>query len=157
MLNPSTADERRNDATIERCQRRATRWGYGGLVVTNLFAWCSTDPAGLRRAADPVGAANDAAILSAARDAGLVVCAWGACGSYRGRSAAVLNLLRSRGVTLHSLGRTKCGEPVHPLYIGYGQPLIPMGREVARAWIVVPRVSRRQNGTIPQAKARRAT
>ena len=44
MLNPSTADESTNDPTIERCQRRAQRWGYGGLVVTNLFALCTSDP-----------------------------------------------------------------------------------------------------------------
>ena len=42
MLNPSTADELENDATIERCERRARHNGYGGLVVCNLFAWRAT-------------------------------------------------------------------------------------------------------------------
>ena len=67
LLNPSIADEVTNDPTSERCERRARRWGFGGLIVTNLFALCATDPAGLRRVADPIGPENDAAILEAAR------------------------------------------------------------------------------------------
>ena len=66
LLNPSSADEATNDPTIERCERRARRWGFGGLIVTNLFALCATDPAGLRRVADPIGPENDAAILETA-------------------------------------------------------------------------------------------
>ena len=67
LLNPSSADEATNDPTIERCERRARRWGFGGLIVTNLFALCATDPAGLRRVADPIGPENDAAILETAQ------------------------------------------------------------------------------------------
>ena len=67
LLNPSIADEATNDPTSERCERRARRWGFGGLIVTNLFALCATDPAGLRRVADPIGPENDAAILETAR------------------------------------------------------------------------------------------
>jgi hypothetical protein len=63
LLNPSSADEATNDPTIERCERRARRWGFGGLIVTNLFALCATDPAGLHRITDPIGPENDAAIL----------------------------------------------------------------------------------------------
>jgi nucleoid DNA-binding protein len=67
LLNPSSADEATNDPTIERCERRARRWGFGGLIVTNLFALCATDPAGLHRIADPIGPENDAAILETAQ------------------------------------------------------------------------------------------
>src|SRR3954469_17706712 len=63
MLNPSTADETVNDPTVARCARRARSWGYGGLVVTNLFAFRATDPSGLRAAPDPVGPEDDAAIV----------------------------------------------------------------------------------------------
>src|SRR4051812_14962809 len=42
MLNPSTADETSDDPTVASCTRRARAWGYGGLVVTNLFAFRAT-------------------------------------------------------------------------------------------------------------------
>lgn len=47
MLNPSTADEAQNDPTVERCERRALRLGFGQLEVVNLFALRSTDPSAL--------------------------------------------------------------------------------------------------------------
>jgi hypothetical protein len=41
-LNPSTADENENDPTITRCINFAKSWGYGGVCVTNLFAYCAS-------------------------------------------------------------------------------------------------------------------
>ena len=84
MLNPSTADENANDPTVERCERRAHDWGYGGVIVTNVFAWRSTDPRGLHDTEDPVGPENDAVIPRAALAARDTICAWGVHGRERG-------------------------------------------------------------------------
>lgn len=67
MLNPSTADDIDNDPTVERCQRRAQMLGFGGLMVGNIFAYQSTDPAGLHDPEDPIGAGNDEALIEMAR------------------------------------------------------------------------------------------
>jgi len=117
MLNPSTADEARLDPTCARARAYAERWGYGALVVTNVFAWRATDPAAMQAARDPVGPANDRAIVRAARAAALVVCAWGNHGAHLGRSAEVRALLARAGVRLHALRVNGSGEPAHPLYL----------------------------------------
>lgn len=117
MLNPSTADEVRLDPSCSRAREYAVRWGYGALLVTNVFAWRSTDPGVLASIDDPVGKGNDAAIVRAAGRAQLVVCAWGNHGALFGRSDAVRQRLRDAGIPLHALRLTGRGEPAHPLYL----------------------------------------
>lgn len=122
MLNPSQADEFKNDPTVERIERRARSMGFGGFVVTNLFAFRATLPKDMKAVDDPVGPDNNDAIMAAAREAGIVLCAWGNDGSYRSRSSVVLaNLRRDPLVSakLHYLQLTGKGQPAHPLYIGY--------------------------------------
>jgi hypothetical protein len=117
MLNPSTADELKLDPSCTRARVYAEKWGYGALIVTNLFAWRATDPDDMKAARDPVGKGNDAAILRAAREAGIVVCAWGNHGAHAGRSTRVLEMLRKERVQLHALRVNAGGEPAHPLYL----------------------------------------
>ncbi|PRX37616.1 hypothetical protein SAMN05216257_101641 [Meinhardsimonia xiamenensis] len=127
MLNPSTATERANDPTIERCERRARALGQGAFGVVNLFAFRATRPADLFAAPDPVGPENDAAIAEAAAWADAILCAWGAHGARQGRAEAVTALLRRAGKPMFHLGLTKGGQPRHPLYVGYAVPLQPWG------------------------------
>src|SRR4051795_10144132 len=103
MLNPSTADELKLDPSCTRARVYAERWGFGALVVTNIFGWRATDPDDMKAAKDPVGRGNDAAILRAAREAVLVFCAWGNHGEQRKRAAEVLSLLRNESISLRYL------------------------------------------------------
>lgn len=121
MLNPSTATERQNDPTVERCERRARALGYGAFRVTNIFAWRDTDPRAMRAAPDPVGPDNDAAILGAARWADHIVAGWGAHGAHLGRGPLVEARLRAANHQLMHLGLTQAGHPKHPLYIAYAR------------------------------------
>lgn len=117
MLNPSTADETRLDPTCARARDYAERWGYGALIVTNVFAWRATDPDKMKAVADPVGQGNDRAIARAAREAGIVVCAWGNHGRHMDRAQRVLKVLRKAGVATYALRVNGSGEPAHPLYL----------------------------------------
>jgi hypothetical protein len=117
MLNPSTADERVLDPTCARARDYAERWGYGTLLVTNVFAWRATDPRAMKSADDPVGVDNDVAILLAARKAQIVVCAWGNHARHLERSRAVHGMLRGAAMALHVLRLNASGEPAHPLYL----------------------------------------
>jgi len=129
MLNPSTADADSNDPTVERCERRARAWGFGAVEVVNLFALRSTDPSALKSHADPVGPENDGIIVEAAERSGVIVCAWGSWGAFRGRSAEICFLLGR--FDLHALRVLKSGEPAHPLYLPYSLRPMPWQRRPA--------------------------
>jgi hypothetical protein len=120
MLNPSKADEVRNDPTVERCERRArnSKVGFGGLLVLNIFAFVATLPDDMLAAQDPVGPGNDDALRAAFSLGAPVYCAaWGADGNHRGRDLEVAALARAAGVQLSCLSVTKAGQPRHPLYM----------------------------------------
>jgi hypothetical protein len=118
MLNPSTADEHRDDPTIRRCIGFARHWGYAGLIVANLFARRATDPLTLFAAHDPVGdPANRDAILGAIDEAALILCAWGHFPAAADRGRQAIALVHQRGGTPYCLGLTKRGAPRHPLYV----------------------------------------
>lgn len=123
MLNPSTADHERNDATIERCERRAKALGFGSLIVWNLFAFRATDPKALRNESDPIGPYNDGFILEALHEtksrSGKVVVGWGAHGQYLERYETITDVARSLNISLYCLGMTNAGQPRHPLYVSY--------------------------------------
>jgi hypothetical protein len=124
MLNPSTADEVKLDPTCARARDYAERWGYGALIVTNIFAFRNTDPNRMKAAQDPVGPGNDAAIVKAAKESGIVVCAWGNHGSFLERSCEVRALLSKSKIKPHALRLNANGEPAHPLYLpGRLQPI----------------------------------
>lgn len=116
MLNPSDANERKPDATVDRCKNLTMGWGVGRLLICNLFALRSPNPRALRSSGDPVGPDNDAHIREAARQADIIVCAWGGWRGARGRARQVVRTLINEGRSekLHTLGFTKSGEPKHP-------------------------------------------
>lgn len=127
MLNPSTADETANDPTIERCERRARAWGYGRLLVVNLFAYRATDPSDMLAQADPVGPDNFAAIVQALKDSQMFVCAWGTHGSHLEMGDTILRRMREfYPGRAHALKVNRDGSPAHPLYLPYTLKPVPL-------------------------------
>jgi len=119
LLNPSTADEIKNDPTITRLEGYAKAWGFARLVVVNLFAYRATMPSDLKFAPEPVGPDNDEWIVRMASKSKLVICGWGNHGKYMKRNHAVLDLLKNagHGDKLHCLKKNKDGSYGHPLYL----------------------------------------
>jgi len=116
-LNPSTADEQHDDATVRRCIAFAREWGYGGLHMLNLFAYRSTDPKVLmdpNLGYDPVGPKNDEFLRLYTESSDQVIAAWGANGAFQTRGEYVDGLL---DYPMACLGVTKSGQPRHPLYL----------------------------------------
>ena len=112
-LNPSTADEIKDDATMRRCKRFAIEWGYGGFYMTNLFAFKATYPEDLKRAKDPVGRDNLKWILDIKNLCDVSVFVWGVNGNYLNQDKVVLDLI-SDGFCIDI---SKDGYPKHPLYL----------------------------------------
>ena len=120
-LNPSTADEVKDDPTIRRCINYAKDWGYGGYIMGNIFAYRSTDPKNLKITNDPIGIDNNSWLIKLHSEASLTIGAWGNHGKYLDRGEEVSNLIDN----LYCLRITKEGHPSHPLYLpGNLKPII---------------------------------
>ena len=84
MLNPSTADGTKDDLTTIRCINFAKKWGYGGLMIGNIYPFRAKRPKDLNkwikysevyeyyRELD-----NGNHVYDMAQQADLIVCAWG--------------------------------------------------------------------------------
>lgn len=114
-LNPSTADETKDDPTIRRCIKFATGWGFSALCMTNLFAYRATKPKDMWAAAEPVGCDNDKWLGLCAAEAGMILAAWGTQPGQGLPMRAGCVLAALPGV--YCLGTTEDGQPRHPLYL----------------------------------------
>lgn len=112
-LNPSTADETKDDPTIIRCINFAKSWGYGGLEMTNLFAFRATNPKVMKNEKEPIGKDNDTWLKKLATECDIIIGAWGNDGALHARGQEVMNMLDD----LHYLALNKSGHPSHPLYL----------------------------------------
>ncbi|MFZ1704425.1 MAG: DUF1643 domain-containing protein [Saprospiraceae bacterium] len=119
MLNPSTADGEQDDATIRRCIGFAKSWGYGGLMVGNVFAFRSTKPEYLYEAHDPIGKFNQDHLNQMYMESAIVVCAWGNGKLIENISKVINDYNPLSGFIghLHYLELSKDGIPKHPLYL----------------------------------------
>lgn len=125
MLNPSTADANQDDPTIRKCIGFARANHHGGIIVVNLFAYRATDPRELPRVPDPVGPENDEHIRWAVRAPTLasVVGGWGGDKFAVNRAKAVRTAIVATGRRLQCFRKSKTGQPWHPLYLPYSEPL----------------------------------
>jgi hypothetical protein len=121
MLNPSTADADVDDPTIRRIVGTpdkpgfARRWGYGHVVVRNLFALRATNPEALLAARglfDAIGRGNFEYLNKV--DADCTIAAWGAHAAALEWHHAGLRIKRER---LFCLDTNANGSPKHPLYV----------------------------------------
>ena len=112
-LNPSTADESIDDPTVRRCKGFAADWGYGGLIMANLFALRATKPKVMMAHIAPIGPDNNYWLEKLARETEITVAAWGNHGRYLNRDQVVVEFLPR----MWHLGITKEGKPKHPLYL----------------------------------------
>ena len=110
MFNPGTGEsENRRRNTFERCKSWSKAWGYGGLLIGNLFA-TRTKSAKLLAAsdqrADPL---NEQAVRYLQAKAEETIVAWGGKAKRLSFAGEIVNA--------KCLGVTADGSPRHPLYV----------------------------------------
>lgn len=128
MLNPSTADAKKDDPTIRKCIGFAKRGEFGGILVVNLFAYRATNPLELVGKVSERDYRNLRSIEVAtqyAKASGLPIFAgWGRYPiRLRDDVTRVLNDIGRDG--FYSFGTTKDGEPRHPLMLSYAVKAAP--------------------------------
>lgn len=123
MLNPSTADGTKDDATIRRVVDFSRRWEFDDVSVYNLFAYRATDPAELSKVADPIGPDNLRYLVTIPQTTPIIA-AWGikVPNSQKMWLRDVYTFLGNRDRVFH-LGVSATGEPRHPLMLPKHTPL----------------------------------
>jgi hypothetical protein len=127
-FNPSTADAMKDDPTVLRLVGFASRAGCGGFELVNLISQRATNPLHVQTEPEPE-LANDY-IRDALGRCARVVVAWGRPGIRKEvvplaieREAFVVVAAENAGRTLLCLGKTREGQPRHPLYLKGVTPL----------------------------------
>ena len=121
MLNPSWGDDEKEDMTLLALIHFARMWGYGGLLIVNLYGYRASQPREMfKMGAAAIGADNDnhtaAAVAYAKANGGKMLVAWGNDGGERALTLA--RYIQAHGVQMICLGTTKSGAPKHPLARG---------------------------------------
>lgn len=130
LLNPSIAGQGRTGDDLDPTMRRirvftaeahrkapaVVPFQPGGFEVYNLWSWVDTDPDGLADL-DPEATSFDHAWLTAAATSpGPIVVGWGSNRWARRRARIVVDrYLNPAGAQLLCLGKTKAGQPLHPM------------------------------------------
>lgn len=114
MLNPSHSTIDMSDQTVHNCELFAQKWGFQHLVVTNLFAYVTSNPCELKEESKPVGPANDRYLIQAARQADSRIAAWGHDGAYRDRASWMRIKMFLDGLDLKILRLNKDYSVLHP-------------------------------------------
>lgn len=112
-LNPSNANEKKDDPTMIRVIGFARDWGYGGVVMMNLFGLVSSKPKVLTQYDDPVGPDNDLWLNYQVERKCDVIFAWGAFKHAKKRAETVAKMFQHP----KCLGFNKDGSPKHPLFL----------------------------------------
>ncbi len=128
-LNPSKADAEIDDPTVRKGMGFGKRWGWGGLIAVNMGAYRATKPRELRTVDDPFGPENAAILSTVFQGDHPIVVGWGGSIPKAKEWDAVAFTIRNRARRERGrwfcLGRTKYGEPRHPLMLAYSTPLEP--------------------------------
>lgn len=131
-VNPSTADASLDDATVRKWRGFTIRNGGSKFIVGNVFSYRATDVKVLGQLVDSVPLRGDdhhKYIHEIIAEADVLVPCWGGLAKMpkilRAYPSSLMGLLLKSGKPILHFGVTGCGQPKHPLMLGYDTPLTP--------------------------------
>lgn len=137
MLNPSKADESRDDPTIRKCRGFAERWGFGWMHAVNLSPLMATRPEDLVKGLpEPVCVQdrNKRVIMETVSESDLIVVAYGNAAlkflkveGAQNRVPEVVWPLWDADRYVYCLGTTRYRQPRHPVRVAYDTEPLPFG------------------------------
>lgn len=113
-LNPSNANQTKNDPTINYLQSMLKKLGYGGFYMMNLFAYISSKPDALLTCENPLGDNNNKLEEVALLCSDVIVC-WG---NFKQATERIKEVL-PKYPNAKCFGVNKNGTPYHPLAMMY--------------------------------------
>ena len=91
-----------------------------------VFAYRATSPCDMKSAEQPVGELNEYWLEQSISSCKVVIVCWGGNGSHLNRHIEVNELLKkhANNTPILCFGKTKAGQPKHPLYLASNTELI---------------------------------
>lgn len=116
MLNPSVADEKKDDPTIRRLINFTKKFDYGGFLVGNIFTKITPNPKKLNKSKGMTDK-NFEELIKLINKVDQIVYAWG-------NTIEEPQLLKKLVLNPKCFGKNVNGTPKHPLYISKNSELI---------------------------------
>lgn len=116
MLNPSVADEKKDDPTIRRLINFTKKFDYGGFLVGNIFTKITPNPKKLNKSKGMTDK-NFEELIKLINKVDQIVYAWG-------NTIEEPQLLKKLVLNPKCFGKNVNGTPKHPLYIPKNSELI---------------------------------
>lgn len=119
-INPSTATNEKNDPTISRVNSYLKKYNFDGFKMLNLYPLRATNPNDLPLDFDlDIHTKNLMEIKCALENSNAILCAWGNLIFKRAYLkkcfADISKLIIQSKIPTYCLGKTKSGNPLHPL------------------------------------------
>lgn len=137
-VNPSTADATLDDATVRKWRGFTLRNGGHRFIVGNVFAYRATDVRELKALSLEVARGPELTKhwIQICAEADVLVPCWGRLDKVSrphhlgvdGLGHFIMGFVSSTGKPVLHFGTTKCGQPRHPLMLGYDTPLTPWSK-----------------------------
>jgi hypothetical protein len=116
MLNPSVADEKKDDPTIRRLISFTKKFNYGGFLVGNIFTTITPNPKEIDRSKG-ISDKNFKELFKLINKVDQIVYAWG-------NTVEEPQLLKESVLNPKCFGKNLNGTPKHPLYLPKNSKLI---------------------------------